>query len=250
MGPTFSTCGVAWGRGPVVILETIAVAAVEGATSELTAKILEAILGRRDKAFELLQSMDERVYALQRGPHKTALTYLQEAALPDRTPGQVTECLKAARHQLMQALGQETDPQTCTQVCLELMLTHLALSDAGAAVSYGRRACVLLAGEIEVRADQVNSGMRALWLREHQARAYVQHDNWFPADPGLLDQLMPIVDLHNSIASALASLGVADQVMLVRILEVPRSIRHQKKSAKVVVVESMAHIKIALYPHS
>lgn len=227
-----------------MILESIALAATEKVTTDLTSSIVNEILGLQDETLELLRSVNTKVDALQHGPHQTALAYLQEAALPYRTADQVSESIRAARQELMRALGQETDWSIRSQVCLELMLTCLALNDLGAAFSYGQQGCGLLADHIDSRADKVNVQMQYdLTIRDQKRIEY--RDNWFPLRWDITEELIPLVRRHNDLASAVGRLGQPNRVNLLRIVRVPQVYKyHMVASRPVVDKKSPARIDI------
>ena len=69
----------------------------------LVESLVQELLGAQDEQIVLLRGLSDDLNRLLDGPWQTARMYLREAALPRRTPDQVTEALRSASAKLREA---------------------------------------------------------------------------------------------------------------------------------------------------
>jgi hypothetical protein len=132
------------------------------ATDKLVA-LLEQQLGIQQESIQILRSLDRDVSSILHGPFQTAMAYVGDASATHRTPAERSSALDRARHELMRALGQETDPLIRAEVELHLALVWVGCGSASDALVYADRADTDLVGGIEDRISCRNSQLRRSW---------------------------------------------------------------------------------------
>lgn len=92
--------------------------------------LVQELLGAQDEQIVLLRGLSDDLNRLLDGPWQTARMYLKEAALPRRTPEQVTEALRSAAAKLREAAPlQRPGSLLHAHVLIDLAIVERLLGD-------------------------------------------------------------------------------------------------------------------------
>lgn len=103
--------------------------------------VLQEFVAVQDAQLEAIRQIDKKVDRLLNGPWNTAKLLIQEARLPDRSPDQRTEALKAAANKLREAIPLQDDRSFGRAFAsLDLAMISRLLNDHDLAQHYAKGA--------------------------------------------------------------------------------------------------------------
>jgi hypothetical protein len=109
-------------------------------SGSLVERLIAEVLQAEDEQLAILRRVDRHVQRLIDGPLRTAHLYLEEAAVPGRSPEQVRQSLTAAADRLHDAIPLQPQASLAVaQVCLELAFTFRLLNDGPASAHYAKK---------------------------------------------------------------------------------------------------------------
>jgi hypothetical protein len=102
--------------------------------------LIAEVLRAEEDQLAILRGVDRHVQQLIDGPLRTAHLYLEDAAVPGRSPEQVRQSLMSAADRLHDAIPLQPEASFASaQVCLELAFTFRMLNDAPASAHYAEK---------------------------------------------------------------------------------------------------------------
>ena len=145
------------------VFESLVLGAGKKLATDKLVQLLDQQLGIQQESIQILRSLDRDVRSILHGPFQTAMAYLGDARAAHRAPAERATALDHARHELMRALGQESDVLIRAEVELNLAVVWVASGSTADALGYASRADTDLMTGIKELVSRRNAELRRSW---------------------------------------------------------------------------------------